>query len=110
VWGRSEATGKPVASDLRQRKSSLPVVYALAADRPVAAELRRLLTRAGPPDEAGLARAVALLEACGAEQRTRDEADRQLAGARTRLERAPIEPAARQELIEIADFVVEREF
>ena len=29
VWGKSEETGKPTASDLHRRKKSLPVVYAL---------------------------------------------------------------------------------
>ena len=29
IWGDSELTGKPVGSDLRARKKSLPIAYAL---------------------------------------------------------------------------------
>lgn len=31
IWGEEEATGKPVAADIRRRKKTLPVVYALQA-------------------------------------------------------------------------------
>ena len=43
VWGAESRTGKPAAADIRRRKKSLPVVYALArAEGATAAELRRI--------------------------------------------------------------------
>src|SRR5215467_13453597 len=45
IWGAPEVTGKPVRSDLRARKKSLPVVAALSAGTPAAAELAKLLRR-----------------------------------------------------------------
>ena len=42
IWGDPEVTGKPAGNDLRQRKKSLPVAYAL--DR--SEELRRLYAQA----------------------------------------------------------------
>ncbi len=36
IWGAPEVTGKPVWSDLRTRKKTLPVVAAMAAGRPAA--------------------------------------------------------------------------
>src|SRR5690606_9316614 len=39
IWGDSVATGKRPWSDLRQRKKSLPVVAALAAQGPAASRL-----------------------------------------------------------------------
>jgi geranylgeranyl diphosphate synthase type I len=111
IWGRPERTGKPVASDLRQRKSSLPIVFALNESDDAARALRALLEDpAALGDETSLAEGVALLDACGAEQRTRDEAARQIAAARRALARAPIAAAARDELSELTRFVVEREF
>ena len=109
IWGRPERTGKPVANDLRQRKSSLPIVLALGADGAESRALRALLASPGPLDEDALAQAVALLDGCGAETRTREEAARQIEIAGSALARAPIEPAAREELLELARFVVERE-
>lgn len=109
IWGRPERTGKPVASDLRQRKASLPIVFALCESGAAADELRGLIGGAAA-DETALARGVALLEACGAERRTRDLAEREIAAARRALARAPIAEATREELAELADFVVEREF
>lgn len=111
IWGHAERTGKPVASDLRQRKSSLPIVFALNDSSPAAHEVRALLEDpAALTSEAALARGVELLGACGAERRTREEAARQIEAARRALARAPIEEAAREELSELTRFVVEREF
>jgi geranylgeranyl diphosphate synthase type I len=109
IWGRPERTGKPVASDLRQRKASLPIVFARAAEGAAARELRALLD-APSLDAASLARGVELLGACGAERRTREEAARQVDAARRALARAPIAESARDELEELTRFVVEREF
>ena len=110
IWGAPERTGKPVANDLRQRKASLPIVFALAAPGAEARELRALLERAAPADEDAVQRAVELLEACGAAARTRVEALGQIEIARAALESAPLEAAARVELLELAAFVVQREF
>lgn len=43
IWGDPESTGKQTWSDLRQRKKSLPVVAALAADGTAAARLGEFL-------------------------------------------------------------------
>jgi geranylgeranyl diphosphate synthase type I len=106
IWGDPTRTGKPVASDLRQRKASLPMVFALETS----AELRALVASDAPADDAFVARGMALLAACDAERRTRAEAERQIEAARRALARAPIEDHTREELAELASFVVEREF
>lgn len=112
IWGDPARTGKPVASDLRQHKKSLPVVAAVAgaAERGGGApeELAALLADPHPSEET-LARAVALLEACGGRDRTLEEARRHLDLALAALDRAPLsaEPAA--ELAALARFVTDRE-
>ncbi len=46
VWGAENRTGKPPAADIRNRKKSLPVVYALArAEGATAQGLRRIYSR-----------------------------------------------------------------
>jgi len=109
IWGDPARTGKPVASDLRQRKASLPLVFARTASGAAARELRGLLDGGAAFDEASLARGVELLGACGAEGRTREEAQRRATDAHAALERAPIDSTPRDALHELAHFVVERE-
>lgn len=109
IWGDPERTGKPRGNDLATRKKSLPVVHALAAGGPDAAELRRLLAN-GPLDEAAVARGTELVERTGARRATEQLARRRLDAACRALDAAPLVPAARDELIDLARFVVEREF
>ena len=109
IWGRPELTGKPTWNDLRQRKSSLPVVAALEQRSAESARLRELLSN---PDltEAEIAEAAGLVEACGGRRYAAEEAERRLELALRELERAPIDPEAGHELSELARFIVEREF
>jgi geranylgeranyl diphosphate synthase type I len=109
IWGRPELTGKPTWNDLRQRKSSLPVVAALDTDCAEAGRLRELLSQ---PErtEAEIAEAAELVEACGGRRYAAEEAERRLQAALRELERANPEPDAREELEGLARFIVEREF
>jgi geranylgeranyl diphosphate synthase type I len=107
LWGRPERTGKPVASDLRQRKKTFPVVAALEARHPAADRLRALL--AGELDEDAIGEALGLIEEAGGRARTEAEADQQLRRALAALDGAPLEVGARAELEELARFVGSRE-
>lgn len=62
IWGDPAVTGKPAADDIRRRKKTWPVVYALSnCQRPAAARrLRELLCQ--EPDDATVAETLALLE------------------------------------------------
>jgi geranylgeranyl diphosphate synthase type I len=110
IWGRPAVTGKPAWSDLRQRKSSLPVAAALQAGGPGARELGALLRCDGGLAEDDLAHAADLVERAGGRARALDEADRRLALALAELERAPIVEDARRELAELARFITARDF
>jgi geranylgeranyl diphosphate synthase, type I len=108
IWGDPAVTGKPVYSDLRARKKTLPVAWALANSR-VAPALRDWLAAPDEPDEASLAGAADMLEVAGARGWA-------LAAARTRLELAGqalatvrIPAGARADMLALAQFVVERD-
>lgn len=112
IWGDPAATGKPVFSDLRSRKKSLPVCY--AANNPCAAgiELSQWLRTPAPFDgdeEPALARAAALVEEAGGREWAAAEAHRQIAAARRALRTALFPADVRTELIDIAHFIVDRE-
>lgn len=111
IWGDPARTGKPAASDLRQRKSSLPIVLALAWEnrRDGSGELARFMARDVPASDAAIAQARACVERSGAAGATRALAQRELARALACLDAAALAPEARREQRELAAFVVERD-
>jgi geranylgeranyl diphosphate synthase type I len=109
IWGDPHQTGKPIGNDIRQHKKTLPIAAALAAGDGLAGELADLLEAGGLSDEQ-VARATALVELCGGRSIAIDEASGRLAGALDALDRAAIDERARDELGDIARFVVARDF
>jgi geranylgeranyl diphosphate synthase type I len=109
IWGDPEVTGKPVLSDLRARKVTLPVAYALGTASPAAAELREWLSRPGPDTEAQLRDAAALVQEAGAAEWTRQEAHCRFRLAERALQGQGIPPDVLAELLELAQFVVDRQ-
>lgn len=109
IWGDPARTGKPRGADIAARKKSLPIVLALSADAPAADELRRILA-ADTIDAAAVDRGTALVEECGGRAATVDVARRHLDAALTALDGAGLDPQARTELTELAQFIIEREY
>jgi geranylgeranyl diphosphate synthase, type I len=110
IWGSPAVTGKPVRSDLRTRKKSLPVVAALTAGTPAAAELAALLRREDALGEADLAHAADLVEEAGGKNWTEQKAAAQLAAAHTCLADTPMPAGVRAEFAGIAEFITARQW
>jgi geranylgeranyl diphosphate synthase, type I len=110
IWGSPAVTGKPVRSDLRARKKSLPVVAALTAGVPAAAELAALLRREDALGEDDLARASALVEEAGGKSWTEQKAADQLAAAHACLAETPMPDDVRAEFAGIAEFITARQW
>ncbi|AGP57775.1 polyprenyl diphosphate synthase [Streptomyces rapamycinicus NRRL 5491] len=109
ITSTSEVSGKEQAKDLAIGVASLPVLLALADERPEAGELRTLLTAAtAGPEGAGLPRAVALLHRCGALAEARTVMHARLLRARTAANGLPDGPATRV-LHALCDFVARRD-
>ncbi|MGI5164522.1 family 2 encapsulin nanocompartment cargo protein polyprenyl transferase [Spirillospora sp. CA-253888] len=109
IWGDPAVTGKPVHSDLRNRKKSLPVVAALTSGTDAGRELAAIYLEDEPRDDGEPARAAALVEAAGgrswAVRRTADLLTEALA------ELALADPADRpaEELSALARMVARRD-
>lgn len=106
IWGDPAATGKPVFSDLRSRKKSLPVTYALGQGGQAGRELANWL-RSSARD--GEARAADLVETAGGRQWAEAEARRRIVAAEQALSTVQIPAGPRAELAAIAHFIVDRE-
>jgi geranylgeranyl diphosphate synthase, type I len=109
IWGHPEVTGKPVASDLRGHKKTLPVVIALTSRGENRDRLEALLSNGSLSEEAALS-AAELVERCGGRDRAQREAERQLDLALAALHRVSLEAAPVDQLEEIAAFVTARDF
>jgi geranylgeranyl diphosphate synthase type I len=108
IWGDPGVTGKPVFSDLRSRKKSLPVTYAMNQGGAAGRELARWLAGTDPIDEADLPRAARLVAAAGGRDWALAEAKRRMALAENALD-GRVPSAARAELVALGHSIVERQ-
>ncbi|HEY5987397.1 MAG TPA: polyprenyl synthetase family protein, partial [Streptosporangiaceae bacterium] len=110
IWGSPGITGKPVRSDLRTKKKSLPVVAALNAGTAASAELAAMLRREDPLSEDDLVRAAGLVADAGGKSWTETEAASQLAAAHACLAETEMPEEVRAELAGIAEFITARQW
>jgi geranylgeranyl diphosphate synthase, type I len=109
IWGEPSVTGKPVRSDLRARKKSLPVVAALGAGTGAAARLATLYDQDAPLTEPELREAAELVAAAGGRDWARRRAAEELDAALSRLTAADPQPAAGALLADLARLLGERQ-
>lgn len=107
IWGAPAVTGKPVFSDLRARKKTVPVVVALTSGTAPGERLRRIYGhgRVGEPEIV-----AGLVEDAGGRAWTESEASRLLREAQRCLDALDMPAHVRAELHDVARFVVEREY
>jgi geranylgeranyl diphosphate synthase type I len=114
IWGDPAVTGKPVFSDLRSRKKSLPVTYAVGHGGEAGKRLAGWLATppldgAGEGEEDELRAAADLVEAGGGRAWAAVEAARRLDLAADALRRAAMPAGPCEELLALGHFIVERE-
>jgi len=110
AWGDEQVTGKSAATDLRNRKKTLPVVYALShPDDPDAAQqLAALYARPGELDPQAIESALALLDQLGAREYAEKMAEDYYRLALASLDGPGIENAAQARLRELAASLLHR--
>jgi geranylgeranyl diphosphate synthase, type I len=109
IWGSPETTGKPVRSDLRTRKKTLPVVAALTTGNSAGERLARLLARAEPLTEADIDEAARLVDEAGGRAWAEKEARRRMDAAEHHLTQADMPDDVRADLLDIGRFIASRE-
>lgn len=109
IWGDETIIGKSAQSDIKERKKSLPVVYALEKARDkereelVSIYLKQTLNR---EDVAEVAK---ILDRLGARDYTERMVEQYYLQALQGLEEAELPPSARDELRQVAAFILGRE-
>ncbi|WP_292289415.1 polyprenyl synthetase family protein [Marivita sp.] len=105
-WG-SDATGKNVGDDFRERKLTLPVIKAVALGDAEEREFWKRTIEKGRQVDGDLDHAIALLNKHGSLEATRAEANDWIARARAALATLPAHPI-RDMLDDLAGYVVAR--
>ncbi|PKB77893.1 MAG: hypothetical protein BZY88_20425 [SAR202 cluster bacterium Io17-Chloro-G9] len=110
IWGDEVTTGKPAGNDIRRRKKSYPVVFALerAEGRP-RADLLQIYSQA-ELDEEDVYRVMSILEQLGAQEHTQSLAETSAREALDSLKGIPLLPWAEVEAEELVDFLTHREY
>nr|WP_232004413.1 polyprenyl synthetase family protein [Mycobacterium gordonae] len=108
IWGHESLTGKPVASDLKSRKKSFPVVAALSSGTAAGAELATLYRSGTVLGERELALAADLVERAGGRAWAENEAARHCSAALALLATAEPDPVGLAELRALAELVTAR--
>ncbi|MFN8482029.1 MAG: polyprenyl synthetase family protein [Anaerolineae bacterium] len=88
IWGDAARTGKAAANDIRRRKKSLPIAFALETARGSAADRLRAIFGQGEVSEDDVAGVLAILDDLGARAHTQRLADEYLRQALAEL--APV--------------------
>ncbi|WP_156756569.1 family 2 encapsulin nanocompartment cargo protein polyprenyl transferase [Actinokineospora pegani] len=109
IWGDPAATGKPAHSDIDNRKKSLPVVAALAAGCPAAAELDGIYRDPAQLSPEQLAHTAELIDRAGGRHWARTKADTLLSQALDHLDAASPRPRPSAELAALACLAARRD-
>lgn len=108
IWGRKESTGKPVEDDIRLRRKTLPVVYALN-ESGHKVKLERLYSQRYIGGE-DVPVVVEILNQSGARDYAQNLAEQYYRRALERLEASGVEKNRQAPLKELARFFLERNY
>ncbi len=110
IWGDPQATGKPAADDIRQRKKTLPIVRAFEEEQKVGGKGLMEIYQREIIDEGAVEAALKILEYLGARRYAEDMANDYYQQALAELDATGVENEAQDDLRELAAFLVERTY
>jgi geranylgeranyl diphosphate synthase type I len=110
IWGDPQVTGKPAASDIRQRKKTLPIVRALEEEKRTGGKGLREIYQRETIDEETVGVALKIVEDLGARRYAEEMANDYYQQALAELDATGVENEAQDDLRELAAFLVERTY
>ncbi|MEE8471793.1 MAG: polyprenyl synthetase family protein [Dehalococcoidia bacterium] len=110
IWGEETVTGKPWAADIRRKKKTLPIIYALHQAKGAAGrDLEELYGQESLGDR-DVSRVMGILDDLGARDYVQDMAAKRHEEALSALETTGLAPSAQEELREVGAYLMEREY
>ncbi len=109
VWGQEDVTGKPVGADIRRKKNSYPVVYAM--ENAAHADSRRLSSvyEKDELDESDVASVLEIMDRVGVREHASAEISEWADMAMQALAPIELSPSARHEVEEFTHFLMVRD-
>ena len=109
VWGDEETTGKPVGADIRRKKNSFPVVYAMsAAEKDDRQTLEQAYSQEQVTDR-DVSAVLDVMERTGVKEHAQVLASEHCDRALAALSSVEMEPVIRREAEELVHFLLVRE-
>jgi len=107
IWGDSAQTGKPVGNDLREHKKSMPIAIALDRGGDIAESVLSAFTE--PMSDSQITALATQLEHAGIRDEVQSIARDYLDEAIATLDTVGLEAGPKAELVELANFIWERD-
>ena len=109
IWGDEASTGKAVGNDIRRKKKSFPIVYALETAKGGARQ--RLVDSFSKEelDDEDVESVLRVLEALGADDHAQKMASERAELALEQARKVPMQPWAAQEIEELVEFLTKRQ-
>ena len=110
IWGNEANTGKPAGNDIRRRKKSFPIVFALERAGPEAQEELQRVYRQERLTQADVTSVMKVLEEVEAEGYSQQIAEKSAVQAMGALQDLPLPPWAKNEAEELVEFLSRRQY
>ena len=109
VWGEEDITGKPVGADIRRKKNSYPVVYAMEnADESDSKQLSGIYEKKDL-DETDVSSVLEIMERVGVQEQASTEVSGWADMAMEAIAPIELSPSARQEIEDFTHFLMVRD-
>ena len=109
IWGYEEDTGKTPGNDIRRKKNSLPLVYALEQSASTEKEHLKAIYSQEELDDTDVASTLALLGNLGAAEYVQDLAQTHAINAIKAINEMELVPGAKEEFEELVEFLLNRQ-
>lgn len=109
IWGKESVTGKPVGSDIRRKKNSYPVVYAMENADALDGRLLSEIYAKDALDDADVASVMGVMERIGVQERAHVEASEWADRAMAALVAVELSAEARRDIEDFTHFLLVRD-
>ena len=109
VWGNEETTGKPVGSDIRRKKNSYPVVYTMGTANVKDQKMLNKIYEKDELDDSDVDSVLAVMDRLDVKNQAQQEAEKYANVALECLAPVALSREARQELEDLAHFLLVRD-
>jgi geranylgeranyl diphosphate synthase type I len=109
VWGDEETTGKPVGADIRRKKNSYPVVYTMGRANDKDQKMLNEIYEKDELDDSDVDSVLAVMDRLDVKNQAQQEAEKYANVALESLAPVELSREARQEVEDLAHFLLVRD-